>query len=764
MRQECLVVALSPSVRERAAEAKYVLRLLARIAGFGEHFRWADPAGPAPDVYYGPSPSEAPGAAVRILASSRESWNEPGDPDSLREAGGLPFVVFPGDPPPEVRRDGDTVDLVGDVVRSSFWVLVGLGERSIPRDARDNFLLGDAFVWKSGLMRRPIVSIYGAWLRDHFASRGRSPRLLPWTEAGKQAAFSFTHDVDYPEMVRSIECLRLIRSRGLSAWASVIGVASGRNHFWKFGEWVEWQKSLGTRPTFYFSAVRGSLPRYALGTPDCLYDIRSPRFRALFQQLWEEGCEVGLHASYHAFHSPSSLAAERLWLQHASDAECAGLRHHYWRLNPTDPHETLEFHERAGFLYDASLGFEFGPGFRRGICHPFRAYSVAERRALGAIQLPTAWMDDHFDRRLAWNRVASPADSARGLIASTRATGGVIVVDYHARGMNADFYPRYGAWLERFVAESCGSETSFARAGDVVRDYVAYEAALDALSADDTAPPSAQVAGQVGWHPDRAGPLRVAVLTTEGSRYGRSLVQALAARGILIHLIVVAGGAVRARSRAVRRLTARAGWWNAGRIAFAEWWHPRGPSPSTIPGRPYTSLAARVQRVASVRSPELGRALKDAAIDLLLLGQSGIVPAEVLAQPSIGTLNAHPGRLPEYRGLDCAAWAVRQGQLRDVGGTVHWVTERIDGGPIIRWVPYRWRGDESLRRLEERLADDCIRLLVDAVDELRLGRSLPALENRGGGWFATMTPGERRDASARLADALVHGPPAGVAP
>jgi hypothetical protein len=354
-------------------------------------------------------------------------------------------------------------------------------------------------------------------------------------------------------------------------------------------------------------------------------------------------------------------------------------------------------------------------------------------------------MDDHFDRRLSWNAIVSPNESARGLVEASRATGGLVLVDYHARGMNADFYPRYGPWLMRFVADTCGSETRFTRAGDVASDYRTYEAALDAISDDHTiARPAVTV------HAAPSSTPRIGVLTTNRSAYGRALLHALAARGVPVRLVLVVDRSIRSDVRDIRRLARRVGWAGALGVARAEIGAPLGPTRSTIAGPPLGGLASEVRRVGSRRSAMVRGLLQRAEIDLLLLGQTGIVPGEVLSVPSLGSLNAHPGSLPRYRGMDCAAWALLQGDRDAVGSTLHWVTEQVDAGPLVQWRPYRFRGDETLRLLEERLYDDCIRLLAEAAATVVQGGTLPAEPNAGGTLYHKMPIPQRREAERRL--------------
>ena len=483
-----LRVGLHPALCQSLPEIKYVLRTLLRLAGFGVEFLWTGEKSETSqlDIYYGPANSGA-ATPVDIHWSGFKFCDAPQlEPSRMAEQDGMAYLDF-GSGGGCDRPAAGRLRFTNDIIFSSYWLLTGAREPAYRRDRFDNLHLDDSFFLKHGLASRPLVSEYAALLRKHFTAQGRTALALPWS--GRSAAFAFTHDVDYPQIIRAIESARLMLSRGVKALSSIPGILNGSNHFWKFAEWVEFESTLGTRPTFYFMARKGSLVQYATGTPDCFYDIRKPEFTSLFRQLREQGCEIGLHASYNAHRSAQQLRREKEALEQAAGVKVEGNRHHYWHLDPAAPHETLRRLEHAGLVYDSSLGFEFYPGFRRGICHPFRPYHPQERRELDLVELPPTWMDDHFDRRLAVNGIADPTDFARGLVHTASKLGGTIVVDYHLRGMNADFYPRYGEWLKNFVREELDSSVSFQTAGEIVRQHRDYEARLDVGSLDSTVAP-----------------------------------------------------------------------------------------------------------------------------------------------------------------------------------------------------------------------------------------------------------------------------------
>lgn len=480
-----VVVAIDRAMRGSLAEVRYALVTLLGTAGFATRLEWYD-EGTRPELYYGPR-RDVP-ARVSIPAVDWPFDSAPTRvPTGVTEALGLPHLVFPGEAHGSAQDGASGVRFPSDVAFAAFWLLTGAVEPTYPRSRFDDLDLDASVLVREGLLSRPIVSLVAARLRAWLDPEGTRAIPWAWEEAGTQLAFAFSHDVDYPELIRPIEVLRVLRDRGWRGASLAARVATGASHFWTFHEWSALTAQLGTRPCFYFMARQGSLLQYAMGTPDDFYDVRTPRFQRLFAELRDSGCEIGLHASYHAHRSADTLRREVQRIAEAAGVDCRGNRHHYWHLDPDAPNETLRRHAEAGLRYDSSLGLEYYPGFRRGICHPFRVFHAGQRAPLDIVQLPPAWMDDHFDRRRTRNGITDPDAAARRLVDAARATRGIVVVDYHSRGMNADFYPRYGPWLTTFVErELVGAGVRGLTPGEIHDAYLAREALLVAASSDAT--------------------------------------------------------------------------------------------------------------------------------------------------------------------------------------------------------------------------------------------------------------------------------------
>jgi peptidoglycan/xylan/chitin deacetylase (PgdA/CDA1 family) len=483
-------VAIHRDLTPDLPEVGYVLRTLLRIAGFPYELRWhddRDAAGEPADIYYGPLRA-AVSARITMSWSGRSFRDAPNlEPVRIYDDGRVPCLDFGGPlgSPGAVGTDGCLVS--GDILFSSFWLLSGAREHAYPRDRWDNFDLDGSSFLDNDLGSQPLVSLYGAFLHDFFGRMGYTPLEAPWARTPGATAFALSHDVDYPEMIRWIECLRLLRARGLNGLGSIAGVMRGTNHFWRFDDWLAFARKHNAPSTFYFMARQGSLFQYAAGTPDAFYDVRSPKFRRLLKSLVAAGCEIGLHASFNAYSDVDQLCLEKEIIEDAAQAEITGNRHHYWHLDPIEPHETLRRQAQAGFLYDSSLEFDFYPGFRRGTCHPYRPFHPGKRQEIDIVELSPAWMDDHFDRRLVHNAISDPIAYARRLLEVSRRTAGVTVVNYHVRGMNEDFFPRYGRWLVQFLHDYQDSRLDFVSPAEIASQYTAYEDALTRRSVDRTA-------------------------------------------------------------------------------------------------------------------------------------------------------------------------------------------------------------------------------------------------------------------------------------
>jgi len=137
---------------------------------------------------------------------------------------------------------------------------------------------------------------------------------------------------------------------------------------------------------------------------------------------------------------------------------------------------------------------------------------------------------------------------------------------------------------------------------------------------------------------------------------------------------------------------------------------------------PLSSLAEqwgyRVWPARRVRDPAFAEEIRAEGVELLLNVHSlYVVKREVVAAPSIGSFNVHPGPLPEYAGLNAPSWAILHGE-RTHGVTVHWMDAGIDTGEIAYEARFEIAPEETAFTLSAkgvRAAIPLLRKLLEAA-------------------------------------------------
>lgn len=245
---------------------------------------------------------------------------------------------------------------------------------------------------------------------------------------------------------------------------------------------------------------------------------------------------------------------------------------------------------------------------------------------------------------------------------------------------------------------------------------------------------------------------RVVVLTTL-SRRGRVIIEALRSEGVAIHAIVLDRGDLTSRQSAgkFRRYLRRHG--------FTETWRRVGRRARRMSTRRRrrqrresfaSAFAGDVFQVADPNSDAGVNLLKDLAPDVIVLGRTRILKPAVLAIPRLGVLNAHPGMLPEYRGVDVIYWALSTGG--PLGVTIHFADRGIDTGNIVAQRTFDVRPGDTVRSLMRRADQLAGELMAKAVRQMVDTGHLEAFPQpqRDGRTYGRMPPRMRRRVEARL--------------
>ena len=290
----------------------------------------------------------------------------------------------------------------GDELAEAFFHLARVEERSAARDKHGRFPAGASLL---DPLDPPLESLR------------RRLGIEPPRWGGARFAVALTHDVDVPwRWTRSgIRAAAGRLRRG--DWREAQALAAlpmhrlrGSDPNWCFDRIVRMEKRASVRSTF-FLLVGHNHP--ADGPAPEVYERLRPR---VIEAVAAGGMEIGLHGSYTAAEDETRLAEEKRRLE-ALAGSVRGQRYHYLRV---DPPRNLAPLERLGFAYDSTLGYADGLGFRAGIAHPFRPWSLQEDRPLDLFEIPLAVMDVTLAEkrylglpaRAAWDRIATLLDWA----------------------------------------------------------------------------------------------------------------------------------------------------------------------------------------------------------------------------------------------------------------------------------------------------------------------------------------------------------------
>lgn len=114
-------------------------------------------------------------------------------------------------------------------------------------------------------------------------------------------------------------------------------------------------------------------------------------------------------------------------------------------------------------------------------------------------------------------------------------------------------------------------------------------------------------------------------------------------------------------------------------------------------------------------------ALEDAGVELVCLAGFMRVLGTVFVDRWAGRLvNIHPSLLPAYRGLDTHARALADG-AREAGCSVHYVTQELDGGPVIEQRRVPVFEDDTAESLAARVLEQEHRLYPQVVRRIAEG-------------------------------------------
>ena len=132
-----------------------------------------------------------------------------------------------------------------------------------------------------------------------------------------------------------------------------------------------------------------------------------------------------------------------------------------------------------------------------------------------------------------------------------------------------------------------------------------------------------------------------------------------------------------------------------------------------------------VYQPEKIKSEEAQNYFQQVAADVVVIIAYGqIIPARLIAIPSLGWINLHGSLLPKYRGAAPINWAIINGETR-TGLTTMQIEAGLDTGPMLLKYETEIGPDETAPQLTARLAEAGAPLVVETLRKLAAGEIRP---------------------------------------
>ena len=252
--------------------------------------------------------------------------------------------------------------------------------------------------------------------------------------------------------------------------------------------------------------------------------------------------------------------------------------------------------------------------------------------------------------------------------------------------------------------------------------------------------------------------MRVVLLTRPSTLQGIAVVEAFAKAGLPLVKVLIEPKSLGERRKRLLGVYRQNGVMptlrKVGRIIFED--HLRGvlhrrshEEPRTV-GAVCRQYEVPMDTVSNHNDPECERILRAADPDIVLLAGTRIIKAHVLQVPRIGTVNAHTGWLPDYRGRNANLWAFLEGG--PTGITTHFVDPGVDTGHMLIREPFPIGPGDTIQGLELRAALHCADLMLRTVRGLETGTITPIPQRKEDGrQFPALPVGHEDELRRRLA-------------
>jgi peptidoglycan/xylan/chitin deacetylase (PgdA/CDA1 family) len=344
------------------------------------------------------------------------------------------------------RKENKTLVISFDIVSVIIFFLSREEECSGKRnDYLGRFLTKNLFLHRLNLLDFPVVDELVLLLHEAIESISKEKGLQISKKSilpeGRKYVVCLTHDVDSIENIKMPRLMRYGAFLVDGLWALAKMDRVNLNYYFNYyrqirnrdqalgflpvtiNDLVSLEKEFGFKSTFFFMARPVGLLEGGGG-----YDVLLPKAKEIVSYLLREGFEISLHSARRNYLSGENIAKEKKELEKSGSNEIKGMRQHYLRFSMP---KSLRAYEKAGMLYDSTLGMWDDFGFRAGTCRPFYPFDIKENRRINVFEFSLNLMDGVFDDKGLSKNPEGIFNKCKEFFDTARKYRGVITLLFH---------------------------------------------------------------------------------------------------------------------------------------------------------------------------------------------------------------------------------------------------------------------------------------------------------------------------------------------
>jgi len=324
-----------------------------------------------------------------------------------------------------------------DIFSASFF-MVSRYEEYLPfiRDEHGRFSASSSLAKQKGFLQIPVVNVWaralGTKLKEKYPQLKLKQHVFNFIPTiDVDAAWAFRHKGFFRTLGGFLKDIKNLDNESFVRRYYAL-LRTEQDPFDSFALIHNLHRKYGLLPVFFI--LFAGYGEFDKNTP-----VNNLAFQELIKSLGDEG-EVGIHPSYASYRNDQLLQSEINGLSTVLHREVTLSRQHFLKLHMPDTYRSLIAHDISD---DFTMGFASEPGFRAGICMPFKWYDLEMERSTNLIIHPFMIMDGTIKDYMKIEaegamKVISP------LIDSVKFFGGTFISLFHNESLSE--WKRWKGW------------------------------------------------------------------------------------------------------------------------------------------------------------------------------------------------------------------------------------------------------------------------------------------------------------------------------